>query len=201
MSLLPPRYGCPFRVSAIEENNKVKIFMLGLNQRGKLSAVLPDALIKNVTDYLSKYRAINDFVSITSGEIIHLSFKIEVIVDKNYNAGDVAFNIITAVKNYMDINKHHLGEDIFVGDIEKEISTIDGVLNLVNMDVYNKYKTGSVNPIYSRSRIAQRVEENEQDGMDRIILEDSDYVLNSNADSMFEILNPDDDIMVKMMQR
>ena len=30
----------------------------------------------------------------------------------------------------MDINKLQMGDDIFVGDIEKEISKLDGVLNL-----------------------------------------------------------------------
>ena len=34
--------------------------------------------------------------------------------------------MIDTVYDYMDINKHQMGEDIFVGDLEKDISKIDG---------------------------------------------------------------------------
>lgn len=197
---LPPRYGSPFRVSVIEENNKVKVFMLGLDHNGRLSAIFPEMLIRNITEYLSKYRSINDYVSIEAGEIIHLSFEVEIFVDKNYNSADVAYNVINTIKDYMDVNKHQLGEDIFVGDIERQVSSVDGVLNLIKMEVYNLYSDGSVNPDYSSSRIAQNVTE-ESAGRSKVLLEDTYYVLNSNVDSMFEILNPENDIKVKMIAR
>ena len=40
--LMPSRYGTPFRVSAAEENNKVVLYLLGINNNGKLSAALPN---------------------------------------------------------------------------------------------------------------------------------------------------------------
>lgn len=200
IAMLPPKYGSPYRVSAIEENNKVKLFMLGLDYNGKLSAMLPEVLIRNITDYLSKYRAINDYVVIEAGEVVHLSFNVEIFVDKNYNAGDVAYNVIETIKNYMDIRNHQLGEDIFVGDIERAISSVDGVLNLIDFTVYNIYRDGTTNYDYSSSRIAQSVEEIEQ-GRSRVLLEDTNYVLNSNVNSMFEINHPESDIKVKMIAR
>ena len=200
IAMLPPKYGSPYRVSAIEENNKVKLFMLGLDYNGKLSAMLPETLIRNIIDYLSKYRAINDYVVIEAGEVVHLSFNVEIFVDKNYNAGDVAYNVIETIKDYMDIRNHQLGEDIFVGDIERAISSVDGVLNLIDLTVYNLYRDGTTNSDYSSSRIAQSVEEVEQ-GRSRVILEDTNYVLNSNVNSMFEINHPESDIKVKMIAR
>lgn len=200
IAMLPPKYGSPYRVSAIEENNKVKLFMLGLDHNGKLSAMLPEVLIRNITDYLSKYRAINDYVVIEAGEVVHLSFNVEIFVDKNYNAGDVAYNVIETITNYMDIRNHQLGEDIFVGDIERAISSVDGVLNLIDFTVYNIYRDGTTNYDYSSSRIAQSVEEVEQ-GRSRVLLEDTNYVLNSNVNSMFEINHPESDIKVKMIAR
>lgn len=198
---LPPKYGCPFRYSVIEENNKVKIFMLGLNSNGKLSNVFPEILISNMSDYLSQYRMINDYVTIEAGEIIHLSFEVDVFIDKNFNSGDVAFNVINSIKSYMDINKHKLGEDIFVGEIEKRINDIDGVLNLIDLKVYNKYHDGNVNTNYSNARIAQDIINTNEAGRALVNLESTNYVLNSNIDSMFEILNPDSDISVRMIAR
>lgn len=200
IALMPPKYGAPYRVSAIEENNKVKLFMLGLDYNGKLSAMLPEVLIRNITDYLSKFRAINDYVVIEAGEVVHLTFDVEIFVDKNYNAGDVAYNVIETVKNYMDIKNHQLGEDIFVGDIERAISSVDGVLNLIDLTVYNVYRDGTTNYDYSSSRIAQSVEEIEQ-GRAKVLLDDTNYVLNSNVNSMFEINHPEKDIKVKMIAR
>jgi len=200
IALMPPKYGCPFRYSAIEENNKIKIFMLGINNEGKLSNVFPEMLISNISDYLSKYRMVNDYVVIEGGEIVHLSFEANIFVDKNYNSGDVAYSVIQTIKDYMDINKHKLGEDIFVGEIEKQINDLDGVLNLIELKIYNKYRTDKSNIDYSFSRIAQDVKEVE-DGRAQVLLSDTNYVLNSNVDTMFEILNPDIDISVKMIAR
>ena len=200
IAMMPPRYGSPYRVSAIEENNKIKLFMLGINYNGKLSAMLPEVLIENITNYLSMYRSINDFVVIEAGEVIHLGFNVEIFVDKNYNGGDVAYNVITAIRDYMDISKHQLGEDIFVGDIERVISSVDGVLNLIDLGVYNLYHEGTTNVGYSESRIAQGVTDVTA-GRARVLLTDTNYVLNSNVDSMFEINNPESDITVKMIVR
>ena len=65
---------------------------------------------------------INDYVEIKAGRIINLSFDVSVIVDKNYNKVDVIKNIINIISDYMDINKHSMGEEIYVGDLEKEIA-------------------------------------------------------------------------------
>lgn len=202
IALMDPKYGSPYRVSAIEENNKVKIFMLGLDHNGKLSAMLPEVLISNILTYLSKYKSINDYVAIEAGEVVHLSFDVEIFIDKNYNGADVAYNVINTIKDYMDISKHQLGEDIFVGDIERAVSSVDGVLNLIDFTVYNEFRDGTTNLDYSTSRIAQSVEEvNGVAGRAKVLLEETNYVLNSNVDSMFEINHPETDIRVKMIAR
>lgn len=195
VAMIPPRYGCPFRLSAVEENNKVMLYILGLDYEGKLSNVFPKQMIYNIMDYLSMYRSLNDFVEIKPGKVINLGFKITVFVDKNYVSADVAGNIIAKVTDYMDINRHRLGEDIFVGDLEKNISNVDGVLNLIEMKVYNKHGGN-----YSASKIAQPViiDESNEDVVD---LDASDYILNSDADSMFEIKFPSTDIKVVVRER
>ena len=46
-----PRYGCPFRLNAIEENNKIVISCLGLNSQGKLDSGLPTIMKDNIVEY------------------------------------------------------------------------------------------------------------------------------------------------------
>lgn len=196
---LPSRYGCPFRVGVIEENNKVMMYLLMVNNEGKLNDSIPSVLITNIFNYLSMYRSLNDYVEIKSGRIINVSIEVDAYIDKNYNVKDVVNNMIQAIKQYMDINKHTLGEDIYVGDLQKEIGKVDGVLNIMDMRVFNE--TGQD---YSQTKISQQIKEDE-DGEPtesyEVDLYASDYILNSESDEMFEIKYPDKDIRIKVKAR
>lgn len=193
---MPPKYGSAFRLRAVEENNKVMIYLLGIDNEGKLTVNIPERLSTNIENYLSMYRTINDYVELKSGRIINISIEADIYIDKNYNKGDVGKSVISAITSYMDINKHQMGEDIFVGDLEKEISKIDGVVNLIDMRVYNEYGTN-----YSGARTSQEIIDNETDGQAEIDLEANDYILNSEPDEMFEIKYPESDIRLKIKTR
>lgn len=212
ISKLPPRYGCPFRYGVTEENNKIMIYMLGLDSNGSLTDILPESLCENIQNYLSEYRMINDYVEMKSGRIINLQFEVDIFVDKNYNASDVVSNVINTIKNYMDINSHQMGDDIFVGDIEKEISKIDGVLNLIELRVYNIFdgKKG-----YSTTKTMQQIKTfdstcatgeeadsaSPEDGRDCIDMRASNKMLYSENDSMLEVRYPEKDIICRVKIR
>lgn len=199
--MMPPKYGCPFRVSATEENNKIMLYLIGLDNNGYFTPTMPEQMIKNIINYLSMYRSLNDFVEIKSGRIINISFEVDVFVDKNYNPGDVVKNIINTIKDYMDINKRYIGEDIFVGDIQKEVSKVDGVLNLIDLRVYNEYGKN-----YSKVMTPQQIKQFEgygdkEEGRDEIDLSASDYILITESDSIFELKFPETDIKVRVKTR
>lgn len=209
LSKIPPRYGCPFRYGVTEENNKIMIYLLGIDNNGKLTASLPETLTENIQNYISEYRMINDYVEIKSGRIINLQFEVDIFIDKNYNTSDVITNVINCIKNYMDINKLQMGDDVFVGDIEKEVSKIDGVLNLIELRVYNIYGDG-----YSNFKTTQKIMvdsdcandiENTDNGntynRDRIDLMSSDKMIFTENDTMFEIKNINSDIICRVKCR
>lgn len=207
---MPAKYGTPFRLGVIEENNKVVIYTLGLNESGQLSKLLPSAMVDNIQSYLSNYRMINDFVELRSGKIINLSFEVDVFISKTYDKSEVVRTVIDTVYDYMDINKHQMGEDIFVGDLEKDISKIDGVINLIDLRVYNETGVG-----YSDDGTTQQIvspyvcptdPEEMQDtevvaGRSQIDLKASDGLLFSESNSMFEILNKSKDIRLRVKTR
>lgn len=197
--MLPPKYGTPFRVGVAEENNKIMVYLLGLNYNGKLDTALPATLAKNIEDYLSAYRMINDYVEIKSGRIINLSFDIDVIVDKNYNKVDVIREVINTVIRYMDVNTHIMGEELYMGDLQKEIGKVDGVINLISMNVINEFGTD-----YSHTTVSQETTEYDGEGADYksvIDLEATDGVLYNEGDTMMEILYPEKDIRVRVKER
>lgn len=209
ISKLPARYGCPFRYGVSEENNKIMIYTLGLNENGNLTEILPEILRENMINYLSEYRMINDLIEIKSGRIINLQFEVDMFVDKNYNTSDVVSNVIEVIKNYMNINKLQMGDDIFVGDIEKEISKTDGVQNLIELRVYNIFGSG-----YSPTRTLQQIKTlqecyNDEEVNIEGITEDrycinliaSDKMLYTENDTMFEIKYPEKDIICRVKTR
>lgn len=206
---IPAKFGCPFRHSVIEENNKVVVYALGLDYLGHLMHFLSETVAENIKQYLSQYRMINDFVEFKSGKIINLSFVLTVYVDKAYDKSEVTKRIIDMVYDYMDIRRHMMGEDIFIGDLQKEISKLDGVINLVRLRIFNKTSPG-----YSEDATTQPLvdtencnydeyEEYEQQEItdDEIDLLKSDYMLFSEANSMFEIKNKNADIKVIVKTR
>jgi len=201
---IPAMFGCPFRHNVIEENNKIVIYTLGLDYLGHLTPFLSETVAENIKEYLSQYRMLNDFVEIKSGKIINLSFVVTVYVDKSYDKSEVTKRIIDMIYDYMDIRRHLMGEDIFVGDLHKEISKLDGVINLVKLRIFNKVGNG-----YSDDATTQQLvdvnsccmseyDEYEQQEYidDEIDLLKSDYMLYTEANGMFEIKNKNTDIKV-----
>lgn len=198
--MMPPKYGTPFRVGATEDNNKIMLYLLGIDYRGKLDAALPSLLAENIQNYLTEYRMINDYVEIKPGRIINLSVEVEVHVDKNYNMSDVVSLIISKIQDYFDIKKRNMGDDLYVGDLKKEISKLDGVANLIDLRVYNETCAG-----YSSTQTSQeiyiagdcnRAQEEIVPGRYRLDLEASDGIIYSDGDTMLEIKYPEKDIRV-----
>lgn len=200
---MPPKYGCPFRIGVIEQNNCITLFLLGVDYKGKLTTQLPQILTDNMENYLSEYRMVNDYVMIRSGKIINLRFEADVYVSKNYNASDVVKSVIETIQNYMDINNHQMGEDIYISNLEKEISQLDGVINLIDLRVYNETGDGYSKVQSTQPRVVEAPCEtsNVNWSSDQLDLDASDGILYSDSDSMFEIKYPNRDIKIKVKTR
>ena len=198
--MMPPKYGTPFRVGCAEDNNKIMLYLLGIDHQMKLDSALPSLLAENIQNYLTEYRMINDFVEIKPGRIINLSVEVEVHIDKNYNISDVVSSIISEVNDYFDISKRNMGDDLYVGDLKKEISKIDGVANLIDLRVYNEtcdgYSSTQTNQELYISSDCSRAQEESVPGRYRIDLEASDGIIYSDGDTMLEVKYPSKDIRV-----
>jgi hypothetical protein len=208
---IPPKYGCPFRLNALEDNNKIIISCLGLDSNGNLNSYLPNLMVNNMSEYLSHYKTLGDYIEFRSGKIYNLGFYVDIFVDKNYDTSIVVKNVIDFINEYMKVSNHDMGEDIFLGDLEKEINNIDGDVSLIDLKVYaiydGKYSsdTPSLPKKYEMTNgcstpIVSTVNFSEDSKCYEVDLDLIDHVLYSDYDSMFEILN-DTDIKVKCKLR
>lgn len=212
LSQMPPRYGAPFRSCAIETNNKIEIDVLGLNSSGQLDSALPQTLVENIIEYLSHYKQINDYVEIKSGKIYNIGLMLDIFVDKNYNVANVVSNVINRVSDYFDVSKHEMGEDIFVGDLEKEITLEDGVISLISLKVYKLWNGGyspDKCPLPTKNQGSacdstndvQFTPKDATASAEEIDLDAVDKVLYSDYNSIYEILNGNIDIQVRVKTR
>lgn len=207
MMMMPPKYGCPFRTNVIEENNKVVISMLGLNYDGKLTDELNSVMVDNMKEYLSNYKNLTDYVEMRSGMIYNLIFEVSIFLDKTYDTNELAKTVINTIYDYMDVNKHDMGEDIFIGDLQKEITNLDGVISIIDMVVYNPNGANYGDECPLPTLKIYDVEN--CDGQEllgggngkAIDLGALDGVLKANYNSMYEIKYKDKDIKLKIKTR
>jgi hypothetical protein len=187
---MPGQFGIPFRMGIMEEQNKIKVYIVGLDQNSKLSNNSTSALRDNIASYLSDYRMINDYVQITNGKIINLSFEIDLFIDKKMPQAQIMSEVINNVKTYMDINKYDMGDNVYLSPLIETINNVGGVLNVIDVRVYNKIGEGK----YSLNEISQPY----LDAESRQIDTSDDYTLFGEPTSMFEIRQPTQDIMVRV---
>ena len=204
---MPGLYGTPYRTSVIEKNNIIYIYVLGIDPSGHVTDMVTTSLLDNMTNYLSEYKIIGDYVIIKPGRVINLQVECDVIINKGYESNAVVRTIQDTIFDFFDITKRKMGENIFISKLIKDLVSVDGVDNLIDIRLYNIY-----NGVYNTSRINQPVitgEMNEEgvwipviDSSNRVQvdLKASDNIIYGNSDSLFEIFSKDTDIKIRVKQ-
>lgn len=200
IQLMPGKFGVPFRLGVTEDQNKVEIFVLGLNSDGKLSNASTNALKENMASYLADYRMLNDYVLISDGRIINLSFEFDLFVDKAYNEAEIVNNTIQTIKNYFDVNEWEMGDSIYLGKLTETVNNVAGVVNITDIRVYNEvggdYSINQISqPVINGSNVAGVT--NNPNGAFAIDVTD-DYALFGEHKTMFEIKYPSRDIRIRL---
>jgi hypothetical protein len=189
ISLMPGQFGVPFRCGVFEEQNKIKVYILGLDSNGKLTNSSTSTLRNNIATYLADYRMLNDYVQISNGKIINLALEIDLFVDKKAPQSQIISQVISSVQSFMDINKFQMGDNIYLSPLIENINNVGGVLNVIDLRIFNKVGNG-----YSVNEISQPY----IDPATRQIDIATDYTLFGDPITMFEIKFPAQDIKVRV---
>jgi len=187
---MPGKFGVPFRYNVIEEQNKIKIYTITLDANSKLSSTSTTTLQENISTYLSDYRMLNDYIEVTNGKVYNIGFEIDLFIDKGYQQAQVMAQVITLVTEYFDINRWGMGENIYMGQLLEKISGVKGVMNVIDLRVYNKLGQSR----YSSRKIPQPFIDEDTKQIDLL----GDFVLYGDAAGMFEIKYPERDILVRV---
>jgi hypothetical protein len=198
IQLMPGKFGVPFRLGVSEDQNKVEVYILGLDSKGKLSNSSTNALKENIASYLADYRMLNDYVLVGDGRIINVSFELDLFVDKSYNEAEIVNNVIQNVKDYMDVNNWEMGDTIYLGQLTESVSNVGGVINVTDVRVYNEvgggeYSLNEISQAYSTTPVLVGTNTN-----NRQVDLTEDYALFGEHKTMFEIKFPSKDIRIRI---
>jgi hypothetical protein len=185
---MPATFGAPAKVNVMEEDNKVKIKLLSYDDQGNLTSVVSNTLKNNIIEYLSEYRMLNDYLEIQTGEVIDLGLEIDIIGDRNEVETDIVKSTIQKVVEYFAIEKRKMGDPLFVGELQKEIGGVSGVVNVVDIRVFNK-----VGGEYSTNEVVQEYVDNTTKE-----IRQSDTTVFMKSNQIFQVRFPNKDIKVRV---
>jgi hypothetical protein len=185
---MPGNFGAPAKVSITENNNKIAIKILSYDSTGVLTQTVSNNLKTNLATYLSKYRMINDYISIEVAKVIDLEFEFYIVLDSSGSQGDVISQVINSVSTYMSPANRELGQNVNVSEINTLIQNIAGVNALSEVRVYNK-----IGGQYSSSETSQRYVDKNNKQIELI-----DNTIFAEPDQIYQIRFSNKDIKVRI---
>jgi len=135
---MPATFGAAAKVGVNEVENKVNLNILSYTPEGKLTSEITQTLKQNISNYLSNYRMLNDYIVVGSAKVIDLAFHLDLLLESSSNQGDIITAVITTVSDYFDVAKIEMGQDLNMGQLRGQIMRVPGVLNIINLKAFNK---------------------------------------------------------------
>ena len=131
---------------------------------------------------------VNDFLEIESAEVIDLSLEIDLIIDKNGNQTEIIRTCIEDIIDYFTVDKRKMGDPLFVGDLNRIVNDVNGVVNVVDVRVFNmiggEYSTAQV----SQSYVDDTTKEIQQ----------SDMTIFMKSNQIYQVRFPEKDIKIRV---
>jgi len=138
---LPSNFGRVFR-AAIEPNPNnplaSQLFVICRNESNEL-IIAPDTLKKNLSSYLNQYRLISDAIDILDARVINITLKFTVVIDPTQNKELILRNVLSKIKDYMNIRNFEINQPIMLSDIQNIIFNVEGVASIVSLTIGNIY--------------------------------------------------------------
>jgi len=187
---MPGKFGAPAKVAITENNNKVTVQILAYDADGNLTQQVPNSLKTNLATYLSKYRMVNDYISIDVAKVIDLEFEVSVVIENNTSQSEIITNIIDQISTYMLPSNRDLGQNVNVSDVRKLVQNTAGVITLADLKVYNR-----VGGLYSSSETSQRYIDKETKEIELI-----DDTIFAEPDQIYQIRFDSRDINIRVKQ-
>jgi hypothetical protein len=143
---LPAEYGNIAKVNIIKESSlgdknnpfSINMYILAYDLSKNLTTATP-TLKTNLKKYLNEYRILTDAINIRDAYVINIGVDFTITLYSGYNGKSIIEECITSLKNFFSIDKWQINEPISISDIYKLLLEIEGVKNVQEILISNKY--------------------------------------------------------------
>jgi len=185
---MPAEFGAPAKVAITENNNKIIISMLSYDTSGKLTSIVSNTLKQNVANYLSNYRMMNDYIQVTTAEVIDLGIDISVVLDATQNSGQIISDIVNKISTYFDPQFRQLGQNVYLSELRSIVQNQNGVITVADIVIDNK-----VGGQYSSAETSMQYSDPELK-----IIRPVDDTLFAQPNQVYQVRYPQKDIKVRV---
>tara|TARA_Y100000766_G_C18439076_1_gene380456 strand:- start:170 stop:556 length:387 start_codon:yes stop_codon:yes gene_type:complete len=84
---------------------------------------------------------LTDAVNIKDAYIINIGIDFEITTLKNYNKREVVLRCVQKIREFFDIEKWQINQPIEKSDLVYDISLVEGVRSVLDVNIINKYKS------------------------------------------------------------
>ena len=84
---------------------------------------------------------LTDAINIRDSHILNIGVKADIVAYKNYNKNEVILRCIDSLKSYFEIEKWQINQPIILAEIINELLKVEGVQNVNNVILENKWNT------------------------------------------------------------
>lgn len=135
---MPSKYGSVAKAMVQNEGSfSVNLYVLGWNDQTHLVPV-NEAIKKNITNFLRKYRMLTDGVTISDGFVVNVGIEAEVSVSRSSSKRKAKFSIINELEEMFAPEVRNFNEPIVKGQIISQLNSLDLVQNVRNLSFENK---------------------------------------------------------------
>lgn len=185
---MPSLFGAPAKVAITENNNKIVISLLSYDTSGALTSIVSNTLRQNIANYLSNYRMMNDYISVTSAEVLDLGIDVSVVLDATQNSGQIVTDIVNRIADYFNPQVRELGQNVYISELKSILQNLTGVITVTDMIFQNK-----VGGQYSSSETSMAYSDPEQK-----IIQSVDDTLFAQPNQVYQVRFPQKDIKVRV---
>jgi hypothetical protein len=185
---MPSVFGAPAKVAITENNNKIVISLLSYDTSGALTSIVSNTLRQNIANYLSNYRMMNDYISVTSAEVLDLGVDVSVVLDATQNSGQIVTDIVNRIADYFNPQVRELGQNVYISELRSILQNLTGVITVTDMIFQNK-----VGGQYSSAETSMPYSDPEQK-----IIQSVDDTLFAQPNQVYQVRYPQKDIKVRV---
>lgn len=192
---------------------KARLYVLGLDADGKASSAFKDSngvwlspnemLKANIKEFLLNKRVIGDWIDVVDARIVNVQIDFTILADKK-NKQAVLIDCLNKLKAYFDINNWSIGQPIYLANIQTVLQEINGVINVVDLKIYNIFGLGndSKDPIsgkiyapFETGRYRNNTSTSASVANNKFLMKSVNNVILGYNDTIFEVRFPESDLI------